>query len=184
MERARPVEVPERPSPPVLAEITLNVNGEERRLTVDTRMSLLDVLRDRLALTGAKAGCDRGHCGSCTVLVGGRRVYGCLTLATAVAGAGAGVVTVEGLGGSGPHPLQRAFVERDAFQCGFCTPGQLCSAVGMLDEVARGWPSAATGEPADAPVLTADEIRERMSGNLCRCGAYRNIMAAIMDVAP
>ncbi|MGW8783407.1 (2Fe-2S)-binding protein [Streptomyces sp. NPDC055796] len=170
--------------PAVRADIALNVNGRERRLTIDTRMSLLDVLRDRLGLTGAKAGCDRGHCGCCTVLVEGRRVYGCLTLA--VACGGARVVTVEGLGGADLHPLQEAFVARDAFQCGFCTPGQLCSAVGMLDEAARGWPGSAAGPATDAPVpvLTPAEIRERMSGNLCRCGAYQNIVAAIMDVAP
>lgn len=165
--------------PAVRADIALNVNGQERRLTIDTRMSLLDLLRDRLGLTGAKAGCDRGHCGCCTVLVDGRRVYGCLTLA--VACAGVRVVTVEGLGG-GPggadlHPLQEAFIARDAFQCGFCTPGQLCSAIGMLDEVPRG--RSASG----AAPLTPADVRERMSGNLCRCGAYQNIVAAIMDVA-
>ncbi|MFF0214311.1 (2Fe-2S)-binding protein [Streptomyces vinaceus] len=174
--------------PVVLADIALDVNGQERRLTVDTRMSLLDLLRDRLGLTGAKAGCDRGHCGCCTVLVDGRRVYSCLTLA--VACAGVRVVTVEGLGGrpggpGGPggacgadlHPLQEAFIARDAFQCGFCTPGQLCSAIGMLDEVARG---RSASPPAP---LTPADVRERMSGNVCRCGAYQNIVAAIMDVA-
>ncbi|MFE2163765.1 (2Fe-2S)-binding protein [Streptomyces sp. NPDC059447] len=164
--------------------ITLDVNGESHLLTVDTRTSLLDVLRDCLGLTGAKAGCERGHCGCCTVLVDGRRVYACLTLAVAVAGANSSVVTVEGLGGAGLHPLQEAFVARDAFQCGFCTPGQLCSAIGMLDEVSQGWPSSATvARPPEVPVLTEAEIRERMSGNLCRCGAYQNIVAAVMDVA-
>ncbi|MFD7560902.1 (2Fe-2S)-binding protein [Streptomyces sp. NPDC059835] len=164
--------------------ITLDVNGESHLLTVDTRMSLLDVLRDSLGLTGAKAGCDRGHCGCCTVLVDGRRVYACLTLAIAVAGGSASVVTVEGLGGAGLHPLQEAFVARDAFQCGFCTPGQVCSAIGMLDEISQGWPSSATGTlSSGVPVITEAEIRERMSGNLCRCGAYQNIVAAVMDVA-
>ncbi|MFF4852118.1 (2Fe-2S)-binding protein [Streptomyces sp. NPDC001194] len=162
--------------PAVRADIALDVNGRRCRLTIDTRMSLLDVLRDSLGLTGAKAGCERGHCGCCTVLVDGRRVYGCLTLA--VACGDAHVVTVEGLAGAELHPLQAAFVARDAFQCGFCTPGQLCSAIAMLDEAARGAP------PAGGPVLTRAEIRERMSGNLCRCGAYQNIVAAIMDVAP
>ncbi|MEU8842931.1 2Fe-2S iron-sulfur cluster-binding protein [Streptomyces roseus] len=174
-------------SPAVLADLALNVNGQDRRLTIDTRMSLLDVLRDALGLTGAKAGCDRGHCGCCTVLVDGRRVYACLTLAAACGGVR--VVTVEGLGAAAAadlHPLQEAFVARDAFQCGFCTPGQLCSALGMLDEAARGWPwsGSATGGPTPRPALTREEIRERMSGNLCRCGAYQNIVTAIMDVAP
>lgn len=163
----------------VRADIALDVNGQERRLTIDTRMSLLDLLRDRLGLTGAKAGCDRGHCGCCTVLVDGRRVYSCLTLA--VACAGVRVVTVEGLGGAPGgtdlHPLQEAFIARDAFQCGFCTPGQLCSAIGMLDEVSRG------RSPCGPAPLTRADVRERMSGNLCRCGAYQNIVAAIMDVA-
>ncbi|MGW7062196.1 2Fe-2S iron-sulfur cluster-binding protein [Streptomyces sp. NPDC054904] len=167
--------------PAVHVEVALNVNGEDRRPTVDTRLSLLDVLRDHLGLTGAKAGCDRGHCGCCTVLVNGRRVYSCLTLA--VACGNARVVTVEGLGGPDLHPLQDAFITRDAFQCGFCTPGQLCSAIGMLDEAARGWPSSVTGRPGSERPLSAPEIRERMSGNLCRCGAYQNIVAAITDVA-
>lgn len=168
--------------PAVHVDIALNVNGEDRCLTIDTRLSLLDLLRDHLGLTGAKAGCERGHCGCCTVLVDGRRVYGCLTLA--VACGNARVMTVEALGGADLHPLQEAFVARDAFQCGFCTAGQLCSAIGMLDEVARGWPSSVTGRTPPVPVLTGPEIRERMSGNLCRCGAYQNIVAAITDVAP
>ncbi|TFE48565.1 2Fe-2S iron-sulfur cluster binding domain-containing protein [Streptomyces sp. ICN441] len=165
--------------PPVLVELALYVNGEARQLTIDTRMSLLDVLRDRLGLTGAKAGCDRGQCGCCTVLVDGRRVYSCLRLA--VTCDAVGVVTVEGLSTAELHPLQRAFMAHDALQCGFCTPGQLCSAAGMLDEAAHGWPSAVTDGPTGAPELTDAEIRERMSGNLCRCGAYQNIVAAIRD---
>ncbi|MFJ9342309.1 (2Fe-2S)-binding protein [Streptomyces sp. NPDC101733] len=185
--------MPRAPSPEAVeetrairADLALNVNGHERRVTVDTRLSLLDVLRDHLALTGAKAGCDRGHCGCCTVLVDGRRVYSCLTLA--VACGNARVLTVEGLGGEQLHPLQRAFGARDAFQCGFCTPGQLCSAIGMLDEIARGRPGPTTagtpsGRSARPPTLTAPEVRERMSGNLCRCGAYQNIVAAILDAA-
>jgi xanthine dehydrogenase YagT iron-sulfur-binding subunit len=161
----------------VLTEISLRVNGEERTLRVDTRTSLLDLLRERLGLTGAKKGCDHGQCGACTVLIDGRRANACLALAAAHAGAE--VVTVEGLAENGElHPLQRAFVEHDAFQCGYCTPGQLCSAAGMLTELADGRPSAVTnGEPA----LTEAEVRERMSGNICRCGAYVNLVAAIVE---
>ena len=166
---------------PVLAELRLRVNGVEHQLTVDTRTSLLDLLREHLDLTGSKKGCDHGQCGACTILIDGRRANACLALA--VAHAGAEITTVEGLAGAGEngddlHPLQRAFIEHDAFQCGYCTPGQLCSAVGMLTEFERGWPSAVT--PVNAQVeLTEAEIRERMSGNLCRCGAYANIVPAI-----
>jgi xanthine dehydrogenase YagT iron-sulfur-binding subunit len=151
-------------------EISLRVNGTEHRLDVDPRTSLLDLLRERLALTGTKKGCDHGQCGACTVLLDGRRANSCLALA--VAHDGAEVTTVEGLAGPDGelHPLQQAFIEHDAFQCGYCTPGQLCSAVGMLAEA---------GEES----LDADTIRERMSGNLCRCGAYVNIVAAIQQVA-
>ena len=153
------------------AQITLRVNGREETLTVDARTSLLDLLREHLGLTGAKKGCDHGQCGACTILLDGRRANACLALA--VAHDGAEIVSVEGLSdGDELHPLQRAFVEHDAFQCGYCTPGQLCSAAGMLDE-AR----------AEGVALDAAEIRERMSGNLCRCGAYVNIVAAIADVA-
>jgi xanthine dehydrogenase YagT iron-sulfur-binding subunit len=147
-------------------EITLRVNGEEQRLRVDTRTTLLDLLREHLGLTGAKKGCDHGQCGACTVLLDGRRVNSCLALA--VAHDGAELTTIEGL----EHPLQDAFVEHDAFQCGYCTPGQLCSAAGVLEE-AR----------AEGVALDGDEIRERMSGNICRCGAYVNIVAAIGEVA-
>src|SRR3954468_5048387 len=153
-------------------EITLRVNGEPRTLDVDTRTSLLDLLREHLGLTGAKKGCDHGQCGACTVLLDGRRVNACLMLA--VAHDGAQITTVEGLAdGDALHPLQAAFIEHDAFQCGYCTPGQICAAVGLLAE------ARAAGETLDDP----DEIRERLSGNLCRCGAYVNIVAAVSEVA-
>ena len=165
-----------------MAEISLQVNGADYTLSVDTRTSLLDLLREHLGLTGTKKGCDHGQCGACTVLVGGRRSNACLALA--VAHDGAQVTTVEGLAdGDEPHPLQAAFVAFDAFQCGYCTPGQLCSAAGMLAEVEAGWASHATADVADAPELDRDEIRERMNGNLCRCGAYVNILAAIEEVS-
>ena len=163
------------------ASIALTINGERHERTIDTRTSLLDLLREHLGLTGAKKGCDHGQCGACTVLIDGRRANACLALA--VAHDGAEIVTVEGLAENGTlHPLQAAFVERDAFQCGYCTPGQLCSAIGMLDEAAAGWPSYVSRDLA-APSLDEHEIRERMSGNICRCGAYPNIVAAIEDVA-
>jgi xanthine dehydrogenase YagT iron-sulfur-binding subunit len=163
--------------------VTLRINGEERSLDLDTRTSLLDLLREHLGLTGAKKGCDHGQCGACTVLLDGRRANACLALA--VAHDGAEVVTIEGLAENGAlHPLQAAFVEHDAFQCGYCTPGQICSAVGMLDEVGAGRPSYVSRDVAAEPRLDANEIRERMSGNICRCGAYPNIVAAIEEVAP
>jgi xanthine dehydrogenase YagT iron-sulfur-binding subunit len=164
------------------ADISLRVNGAEHALRLDTRATLLDVLREDLGLTGSKKGCDHGQCGACTVLVDGRRTNACLVLAVTLAGTE--VTTVEGLAdGDDLHPLQAAFIEHDAFQCGYCTPGQLCSAVGMLAEARDGWPSAVTTDLAADPVLDDREIRERMSGNLCRCGAYANIVPAIAEVA-
>jgi xanthine dehydrogenase YagT iron-sulfur-binding subunit len=157
--------------------VTLTVNGEDRALEIDNRTTLLDLLREQLGLTGSKKGCDHGQCGACTVLLDGRRANSCLILA--VAADGGEVTTIEGLaGGAGLHPMQQAFVDLDALQCGYCTPGQICSAIGMVDEVRQGWPSAAT-EDLSAVSLDPAEIRERMSGNICRCGAYVNIVAAI-----
>src|SRR5437764_2801853 len=166
-----------------LASVTLVVNGEKYSLELDTRTSLLDLLREQLGLTGAKKGCDHGQCGACTILLDGMRANSCLALA--VAHDGAEIVTIEGLAENGElHPLQAAFVEHDAFQCGYCTPGQICSAVGMLDEVEKGWPSNISPDlGAERSELTDDEIRERMSGNICRCGAYMNIVPAIADSA-
>jgi xanthine dehydrogenase YagT iron-sulfur-binding subunit len=164
------------------ATVDLTVNGEAHSLELDTRTSLLDLLREQLGLTGSKKGCDHGQCGACTILLDGRRANACLALA--VAHDGAEITTVEGLALNGDlHPLQAAFVEQDAFQCGYCTPGQLCSAVAMLDELAQGWPSHVTPDISAEPRATSEEIRERMSGNICRCGAYPNIVAAIEDVA-
>jgi xanthine dehydrogenase YagT iron-sulfur-binding subunit len=170
---------------PITVNLRLSVNDRRFPVTVDTRETLLDTLRERLDLTGSKKGCDHGQCGACTVLVDGRRVKSCLTLTVTVDDKD--ITTVEGLACGGvPHPLQEAFIEHDAFQCGYCTPGQLCSAVGMLAEVAEGWPSMVTPDIGAGPRLAElddDEIRERMSGNLCRCGAYPNIVAAIGQVA-
>ena len=157
------------------------INGQPYQAEVDIRTSLLDLLREHLSLTGSKKGCDHGQCGACTVLVNGRRINACLTLA--VMHQDDEIVTIEGLGTpENLHPLQAAFVRHDGFQCGYCTPGQICSAVGMLDEVKKGWPSHVSAELGD-PEFTDAEIRERMSGNLCRCSAYPNIVDAIREVA-
>jgi xanthine dehydrogenase YagT iron-sulfur-binding subunit len=164
---------------PSKANVRLTVNGQAHDLALDPRTSLLDALRDHLGLAGTKKGCDHGQCGACTVLVNGVRLNACMSLA--VAREGDSIVTIEGLASNGKlHPLQEAFVKHDGFQCGYCTPGQICSAVGMLDEIERGVPSA-VGDLATAPQANGAEIRERMSGNICRCSAYPNIVAAIMD---
>jgi xanthine dehydrogenase YagT iron-sulfur-binding subunit len=167
----------------VMTEIALTVNGRERRLAVDTRTSLLDLLREHLDLNGAKKGCDHGQCGACTILIDGRRANACLALA--VAHQGAEITTVEGLAdGDELHPLQQAFVDHDAFQCGYCTPGQLCSGVAVLAEAREGWPSSVTESLAPGDVVLDDaEIRERMSGNICRCGAYPGIVGALAEQA-
>jgi xanthine dehydrogenase YagT iron-sulfur-binding subunit len=166
-----------------LLTVTLRVNGKDYTLELDSRVTLLDALREHLAFTGSKKGCDHGQCGACTVLLNGRRINSCLALA--VACQGAEIITVEGLGdGQQLHPVQRAFIEHDAFQCGYCTPGQICSAVGMLREAQAGWPSVvSTDLTAQHVVLDEEEIRERMSGNLCRCAAYANIVPAIVQVS-
>ncbi|AVJ29763.1 aldehyde dehydrogenase iron-sulfur subunit PaoA [Achromobacter spanius] len=170
------------PAQGLTASVTLNVNGKSHEMSVDPRTSLLDALREHLRMTGTKKGCDHGQCGACTVLLDGRRINACLTLA--IMHDGQQITTIEGLGTPGAlHPLQAAFVKHDGYQCGYCTPGQICSAVGMLDEAASGMPSHVTASLNERPLLTPDEIRERMSGNICRCGAYANILDAIEDVA-
>jgi xanthine dehydrogenase YagT iron-sulfur-binding subunit len=163
-------------------QVTLRINGADRALRLDPRVTVLDALREHLGLTGAKKGCDHGQCGACTVLVDGRRANSCLMLA--VAAEGAEITTIEGLAdGEDLHPVQAAFVEHDAFQCGYCTPGQICSAVGAIEEARSGWPSAVTADLTAPVQLDEAEIRERMSGNLCRCGAYANIVPAVADAA-
>ncbi|WP_055558137.1 (2Fe-2S)-binding protein [Streptomyces sp. NBRC 110028] len=174
------------PAPsPTSSAITLNINGEKHTLPVDHRTTLLDALRERLDLTGTKKGCDQGQCGACTVLIDGRRAVSCLQLA--VAAEGRAITTIEGVAeGEDLHPVQQAFLDLDGYQCGYCTPGQICSAIAVIEEHAAGWPSAATQDvrpEAGAQPLTAEEIRERMSGNLCRCGAYVSIVEAVARAA-
>ena len=167
---------------PEATPVGLTVNGRSHRLVLDTRTTLLDALREHLHLTGTKKGCDHGQCGACTVMVDGRRINSCLTLA--VMHEGADVTTIEGLGQPGRlHPMQAAFVKHDGYQCGYCTPGQICSAVGVLQEIGQGIPSHVSGDLTVAPLLSPAELRERMSGNICRCGAYSNIVDAISEVA-
>jgi xanthine dehydrogenase YagT iron-sulfur-binding subunit len=167
---------------PVISSVTFQVNGKSQTLKLDTRTTLLDALREHLHLTGTKKGCDHGQCGACTVIVDGRRLNSCLTLA--VMHEGSKVTTIEGLGTPARlHPMQAAFVKHDGYQCGYCTPGQICSAVAMLGEIQAGIPSHVTASLTEKPLLSAAELRERMSGNICRCGAYSNIAEAIVEVA-
>jgi len=167
---------------PVLSKVSFNVNGKAYNLKLDTRTSLLDALREQLHLTGTKKGCDHGQCGACTVIVDGRRINSCLTLA--VMHEGQSITTIEGLGTrDNLHPMQAAFVKHDGYQCGYCTPGQICSAVAMLGEIKAGIPSHVSTDLTARPTLTPLELRERMSGNICRCAAYSNIVDAITEVA-
>jgi xanthine dehydrogenase YagT iron-sulfur-binding subunit len=182
--QAQPVQ---SPTPGVVEELSMSrvgftVNGAHRDLELDTRTTLLDALREHLQLTGSKKGCDQGQCGACTVIVNGRRMTSCLTLA--VMHEGDSITTIEGLGApDNLHPMQAAFVKHDGYQCGYCTPGQICSAVAILDEIKAGIPSHVTADLMAAPQITPAEIRERMSGNICRCGAYSNILDAITEIA-
>jgi xanthine dehydrogenase YagT iron-sulfur-binding subunit len=167
---------------PVISKVSFEVNGKQKTLELDTRTTLLDALRDHLHLTGTKKGCDHGQCGACTVIVDGRRINSCLSLA--VMHEGDRVTTIEGLGTPDKmHAMQTAFVKHDGFQCGYCTPGQICSAVAVLAEIKAGIPSHVSADLTATPKVTAMELRERMSGNICRCGAYSNIVDAISEVA-
>jgi xanthine dehydrogenase YagT iron-sulfur-binding subunit len=167
---------------PVMVEVTLIVNGESRHLKLDTRTTLLDALREHLHLTGSKKGCDHGQCGACTVMLDGRRINSCLSLA--VMHEGAKITTIEGLGSPDAlHPMQAAFIKHDGYQCGYCTPGQICSAVAVLAEIEAGIPSHVTADLTAPMKPTNMEMRERMSGNICRCGAYSNIAEAVAEVA-
>jgi xanthine dehydrogenase YagT iron-sulfur-binding subunit len=179
-----PLAPPVLPSDPGISTlpVRMTINGVRESLALDSRTTLLDMLREHLGFTGTKKGCDHGQCGACTVLVDGRRINSCLTLA--VLHEGDSITTIEGLAhGDELHPLQAAFVHHDGFQCGYCTPGQICSAAGMLGEYKAGMPSLVTEDLESSPDLTDAEIRERMSGNICRCSAYPNIVAAIKDAA-
>ncbi|RON81263.1 aldehyde dehydrogenase iron-sulfur subunit PaoA [Pseudomonas fluorescens] len=167
---------------PAMSKVTINVNGKPRALDVDTRTTLLDALREHLHLTGSKKGCDHGQCGACTVIADGRRINACLTLA--VMHEGSEITTIEGLGmPDNLHPMQAAFIKHDGYQCGYCTPGQICSAVAVIKEIRDGIPSHVSESLTEAPQLIAREFQERMSGNICRCGAYSNIIEAITEVA-
>jgi xanthine dehydrogenase YagT iron-sulfur-binding subunit len=167
---------------PAMSKVSFTVNGKSHALDLDPRTTLLDALREHLHLTGTKKGCDHGQCGACTVMVDGRRINSCLTLA--LMHEGDSITTIEGLGTPrNMHPMQAAFVKHDGYQCGYCTPGQICSAVAVLDEIKAGIPSHVSAELTAQAQLTAAELRERMSGNICRCGAYSNIVDAIVEVA-
>jgi len=175
-------QAPPTASVPIIQRISLEVNGQQHNVEVDTRTSLLDLMREKLGLTGTKKGCDHGQCGACTILVNGQRINSCLSLA--VMHSGDRITTIEGIGTPDKlHPLQAAFVKHDGYQCGYCTSGQICSALGMLGEIKAGVPSHAATDIAAPPALTNSELRERMSGNICRCGAYSNIAEAIAEVA-
>src|SRR5688572_11038515 len=166
---------------PVMSKVTFEVNAKQQTLELDTRTTLLDALRDHLHFTGTKKGCDHGQCGACTVIAGGRRINSCLTLA--VMHEGDRITTIEGLGTPDKmHPMQAAFVKHDGYQCGYCTPGHICSAVAVLEEIKAGIPSHVTADLTATPQFTEAEVRERMSGNICRCGAYSNIVEAISEV--